>query len=229
MASYEPLRVIAHLRSGIVADAWLPLDAVLDYQAKRQRFGAQEATAPGGPPAPPRPDPDVPLQIHHAATDNWYYACSWAQPQPWWLAEGRDYWNKRFDGAFAYLVDFAGRRGKVVVKEGTYRAYHMPVFYFIARQVEWYCLGDQECITELLSTVTHIGKKRSQGWGRVAAWTVQPWPHDWSLRREGQLTRGLPLFEAPDGIPAHYGLRPPYHSRFNQMVLACPPIPSAIA
>ena len=81
-----------------------------------------------------------------------------------------------------FLVDFQGKRGKVIIEQGRYKAYHMPVFYRVAEQVEWYCVGDKARIEALLSTVTHIGKKRAQGWGRVIRWEVEPWPKDWSRR-----------------------------------------------
>lgn len=220
---YQPLRVVAILRTGVVCDPWLPLDAILDYQVKRERFGAQETTRPGGEPGKSKPDPDVPLLVYHADTENWYYACSWAQPQPWWAVEGTDYWNKRFDNGFADLVDFGGRRGKVIIEQGPYKAYHMPVFYRTATRIEWYAIGDLVRVRELLATVTHIGKKRSQGWGRVSKWHVELWDEDWSVKRDGQLTRGVPIFDAPYPCNVmYYGLRPPYYSKWNQLPIARP-------
>jgi CRISPR type IV-associated protein Csf3 len=219
----EPLRITAHLRTGVVADRWLPLDAILLYQANRQALGPEVATLPGG--IDTQGASTLPLEIIHPGRKIWYYACSWAQPQPWWVAEGRDHWNKRFDQGFAYMVDFEGRRGKVIIEQGRYKAYHMPVFYRVADRVEWYCVGDKARVGELLSTMTHLGKKRSQGWGRVIQWKVEPWMEDWSVWRDGELTRGVP---AEDVVGkgmfnfVHYGLRPSYYRQENQMMLAMP-------
>jgi len=223
MAYFEPLRVRAHLRTGVVAGRWLPLDAILLYQASRDQLGDQTMTTPGG-----NREPDgirMPLRVIHPGQQDWYYACSWAQPQPWWQAEAQDHWNKRFDVSLAHLVNFDKRRGKVIIEKGRYKAYHMPIFYRIAAAVGWYCLGDLATIEYLLSTVSHIGKKRSQGWGRVIAWTVEPWPHDWSVRRNGHLTRGVPARDARPDERHHvtfYGLRPAYYRRSNQMLVALP-------
>src|SRR3990172_8470722 len=169
--SFEPLRITAHLRTGVVADRWLPLDAVLLYQASRERFGVQQATTPGGDPG--GEDVTMPLLKIHNGEWYWYYACSWAQPQPshgtpggWWIAEGKDHWNKRFDSRFMDLVDFGSRRGKIIVEQGRYKAYHMPVFYYAALRIEWYAVGDRAEIERLLCCGTHLGKKRSQGYGR---------------------------------------------------------------
>lgn len=222
--SFQPLRVTAHLRAGVVADRWLPLDAILLYQASRMRHGAQVATVPGG--EPEKSDVRMPLTVVHPGEPYWYYACSWAQPQPWWVAEGKDYWNKRFDEGFAYLVDFQGRRGKVIIEQGRYKAYHMPVFYYAAARVEWYCIGDRAGIQALLSTVRQIGKKRSQGWGAVAGWEIEPAAEDWSVWKDGALTRGVPACDVIEKGGEFrfmlYGVRPSYYRPQNQMPLAMP-------
>jgi len=222
--SFEPLRITAYLRTGVISDRWLPLDAILLYQASRQRLGPQRRTIPGG--ESEGKAVSMPLQIVHPGEPDWYYTCSWAQPQPWWIEEGRDYWNKRFDQSFAYLVDFGYRRGKVIIEKGRYKAYHMPVFYYAALRIEWYCIGDRTGIEELLSTVTHIGKKRSQGWGRVSRWEVESWPEDWSIWRDGRLMRGIPVQDVCDSDKAfhlqYYGVRPSYYRQANQLPLAMP-------
>lgn len=216
----ERLRVIATMRTAVVADQWLPLDGILLYQVCREKFGAQTITTPGGVAPPPV---QLPFKIVHENQQHWYYACSWAQPQPWWIAEGQDHWNKRLDSGFADLVNFGTRRGKVVIEQGRYKAYHMPIFYRVADKIEWYCVGDKHEIEQLLSTVTHIGKKTSQGWGRVTSWAVDVWPEDWSVRRDGKLTRGVPACDVTG--PANfmqYGLRPSYYRKENQMLVVLP-------
>jgi len=222
----EPLCITAYLCTGIVCDQWLPLDGILLYQTCRDTLGPQIVTVPGGQDV--QGVGTLPLGIVHPGRRNWYYQCSWAQPQPWWAGEGQDHWNKRFDQGFAYLVDFQGRRGKVIIEQGQYKAYHMPVFYYAAQQVEWYCIGDKAEIEYLLSTVTHIGKKGSQGWGRVSRWQIKPWGEDWSVWRDEKLTRGIPAEDwqiVKSGEPfnlMHYGIRPSYYRHTNQMPLVKP-------
>lgn len=223
----EPLRVQAVLRSAVVADKWLPLDGILLYQAHRDQCGSQVQTLPGEYSSQMK-IATLPLGISNPGRRIWYYQCSWAQ----WSNEvkGRDYWNKRFDAKFADLIDFDKRRGKVIIEQGRYKAYHMPIFYRVALWVKWYCIGDKADIEYHLSTTTHIGKKMSQGWGRVIRWDVEPWPEDWSVWREGQLMRGIPVEEfAKNGwsFPVgtnivNYGVRPSYWKRNNQMMLAMP-------
>lgn len=220
----EPLRIRAWLRTGVVSDKWLPLDGVLLYQAHRQRYGAQESTAPGDSAISKHRTTMLPLAIAKQGQDNWYYKCSWAQ----WShnAEGQDHWNKRFDASLADLIDFQGKRGVVIIEQNRYKAYHMPIFYRVAKWVEWYAVGNRAEIESLLSTLTHLGKKVAQGWGRVARWEIEPVADDWSVWRDGQLMRGIPAEDAAGTEQvfnlATYGIRPSYWRPANQKLLAMP-------
>ena len=221
--NFEPLRVRARLRTGAVCDKFMPLDGILLYQVHRWHYGAQVSTIPGGSVISENRTMSLPFKCANVGRHDWYYLCSWAQ----WSheAEGKDYWNKRFDNAFASLIDFGGRRGNVIIGSGDYKAYHMPVFYRVSEMVEWYCVGDKAAVEALLSTVTNIGKKTAQGWGRVALWEVEKWAEDWSVWNGGRLMRGIPAKEAQPGMPYNigvYGIRPSYWRRSNQMPLMMP-------
>lgn len=224
----ETLRVRAYLRTGAVADRFLPLDGLLLYQAHRRQSGPQLVTLPGA--YSGKGPPTLPLGITNSGRKNWYYQSSWAQ----WSheVEGQDYWNKRFDSQFADLIDFGGRRGSVNIKSGRNKAYHMPIFYRVALWVEWYCVGDRTDIEALLSTVTNIGKKGAQGWGRISRWEVAQWPADWHLWNGERLMRGVPSEEALaliqetdqpfDFKKGIYGIRPSYWHQKNQRELVMP-------
>jgi CRISPR type IV-associated protein Csf3 len=219
----EPLRVRAWLRCGVVSDKFLPLDGPLLYQSHRyDAGGGPDVTIPGD--YTTNSISTLPFGITHPGRKDWYYQCSWAQ----WSheIEGQDHWNKRFDTAFADLVNFGSKRGKLIIEQGQYKAYHMPVFYRVAQWVEWYCLGDKAEIELFLSTLTHIGKKCVQGWGRVFRWEVEPVADDWHLWRDGQLMRGVPAedvagVDRPFNIGV-YGIRPSYWKQSNQMALVMP-------
>lgn len=222
--NFEPLRIMAHFQTNPVCDRWFPIDGVILSQANRQALGPELAAMPGG--APIQGAPTLPLEIVHQGRRNWYYACSWAQPQPWWIEEDMGYWNKRFDTEFDGLIDFGRRRGKVIIAQGRNKAYHMPIFKRVVRQVEWYCIGDKKCLIELLSTCTGLGKKRAYGEGAVTRWEIESIPEDWSIMRDGRLMRGIPVDDAQVlDVPfkrAHYGIRPSYWKSSNQMWLAVP-------
>ena len=90
-------------------------------------------------------------------------------------------------------------------------------------------MGDIDVVRDLCQGVAAVGKKPAQGYGIVERWDVEPWPHDWSVVRDGVLMRSVPVVdgELPDGVDGTgvdvetcrrrvYGLRPPYWRRENQ-------------
>lgn len=81
-----------------------------------------------------------------------------------------------------------------------------------ARELVWYAVGDVEGLRAALFQVRNVGKLASLGPGRVAEWTVEPWPHDWSIERDGQLMRQMPGdHPTTTGYPSVGAIRTPYH------------------
>jgi CRISPR type IV-associated protein Csf3 len=214
----QPLGVRAYLRTPVVSDSFLPLDGLLLYQAHRDIEEAQMMTTPGA--YTSQAVSTLPLGILHPGKRQWYYQCSWAQ---WGRnTEGQDHWNKRFDNSLASLIDFQGKSGRILIDKGEYKAYRTPIYYRAALYVEWYCIGDQREIAYLLSTMTHVGKKGAQGWGRVYRWEIAPVADDYSVWYGDRLMRGVPPEEAPRYQTGVYGIRPSYWNKGNQMLLALP-------
>jgi len=159
----------------------------------------------------------LPFAIVNGGQPIWYYACSWAYPQPWWIAEGCSHWNKRIDTEFLLYLDRGGKRGRLLIEGGRYKIKYMPAYYRVTSSVEWFCLGERARIQSLLACVTHVGKHTAMGWGRVAGWEIKPSIQDWSIRQDGFLMRGVPT---DAGIL--YGIRPPYYMRSNQFPVELP-------
>ncbi len=217
--SLEPLQITAFFRTAVITDTWLPLDGILLAQKIREDFGAQDMTIPG---ISNEDAINVQLPIKAINNNEWYYCISWAEWGPY--IDGNDYWNKRFDNDLSDFVTFKGR-GTINNSEGTYKAYHQPVFYRSALWARWYCMGNKTEIKRLLSTCTNVGKKGSQGWGRIMRWSVESIHNDWSIWKDGRLMRGIPAGEKPDnyvGNIAVYGVRPPYWNRRNQIMVVLP-------
>lgn len=87
----------------------------------------------------------------------------------------------------------------------------------------FYAVGDHDAVVEILSTcITHIGKGRGAGAGKVAAWTVEgvePW-EGFPVLRDGEPLRPLPI-DWPGVDPAKARedervLEPPYHELFRE-------------
>lgn len=52
-------------------------------------------------------------------------------------------------------------------------SYRVPVRRVVCDRWEASCMGNQIEILRLLESVTHVGKKGSQGYGRVLGWEVE--------------------------------------------------------
>ena len=213
---YEPLRITARPRVGIETDRFLPIDGVLHYFAMRRAYGPLLLTQPGQ--AADAPPVDLPLARVEAA-GTWVYAASFAEWGP--HVDYESFWVKRFDQRHADLVDFAGKRGQVIVEKGQYKAYHMPTFLRHTLSVSWYVVGERDDIMALLNHASHIGKKTAQGNGRIIDWKVEPWPEDWSIRDgDGRLMRAMPAPGDPAAVL--YGYRPSYWLAENQTACLLP-------
>jgi CRISPR type IV-associated protein Csf3 len=206
-----PLRITAYLQSGVVTDPFLPIDGILYYLAHREAYGEQDVTRSGDQTYPGGQHIELPLKRAHIPYQPWFYAASFAQ----WSTphvDGTDHWVKRFDQRHSDLIDFQGRRGKIIVEQNTYKAYRMPMYYRHALSVTWYVVGDPVRIEQLLAHATHLGKKVSQGHGAVLRWDVAPHHADWSVYNDdGKLMRAIP---AADGVL--FGIRPSYWLPRNQ-------------
>lgn len=190
----------------MVSDEFLPLDGILLYQAMRRRYGPRDATLPGSTAA--MNGVRIPLEHRNEESDHWYHACSFAQ---WGMhSDDKAYWEKRISTGRLGIVDTPR---KIDTASGRYRLYHMPVFYRSALYVDWYTCGDMDAVIGLLSDVWAIGKKTSQGWGRVSRWEAGEWLEDLSWMRAVPVSGDFD----PDRC-LFTGFRPPYWLPANQTI-----------
>lgn len=85
----------------------------------------------------------------------------------------REYWHKRYP---SHRSEF-GRQVSAVTTAGRWKEYRVPVHAQSVERLRALAIGDSEAVSHLLQAVTHIGKKGSMGYGRVAQWTVKPASH----------------------------------------------------
>lgn len=129
--------------------------------------------------------------------------------------------HRRFPIAEAQLLG-APKMRAINIAAGVNRSYRIPtrVVHVAGDTVTWYARGDLARVEELLSRVTHLGKRRGVGRGPVAAWTVEPitaWP-GFPTTLDGMPLRALPEDwpgVSPDAQRAHAVLSPPYWMHAN--------------
>lgn len=100
------------------------------------------------------------------------WACTPLMPAGEGLAT-REYWHKRYP---SHRADF-GDKLNAVTSAGRWKEYRVPVHAQKIDRLHALAIGNADAVEALLSVVTHIGKKGSMGYGRVARWRVTHGAH----------------------------------------------------
>jgi len=158
------LLVIAHLSSPLAGDAPM-LDGLLEFEMS-QRLGAAYKVRRDQP-APPAGAIHIPMLRRGIG--------GWSVPlcsSPIYTAESdrHEYIGKRL--AVEHASDLReDARLVVAMGNATYKSYRLPLRVRNVSRVAWFCEGHRSPILKLLKSVHAIGRKRSDGYGRVARWT----------------------------------------------------------
>lgn len=201
------VRIRGWLRTGAILEDFFTIDAAIFYHAMREKYGRQDVCI-SGERVNVDYDADLPFRRVNPDSDRWFYACSSIQWDP---VQWQDNWSKRVETG--YIDKFTDFNGKVNVGSGRYRSYYMPIFPRHDGFAEWFAVTDDiDELRRLLQFVTNIGKKPSQGWGRVWKWDVDEIDEDWSMWKDGALMRPIP----DDDSNVVYGIRSPGWLRSNQ-------------
>ena len=129
------------------------------------------------------------------------------------------HFTKRFETQVAVDYAASNKLRKINTGAGEFKAYHLPIRERGITQVVWFVRGDRREINHLLSRITSIGKKISQGYGIVTRWEYDEMDNDHSISAEGVLMKTVPAI-APylslNGYKRNYGAyKPPYWHRDN--------------
>lgn len=237
---YEPLRITAHLQSGIASSApWgVALDGLLAseiWSTEKARRRASNEPTPGLHAQTDPPDLDLPLARCETTDDHrWHWHTTTAYP----LDHDRTvppqtrYWSAYVDQHAAARLA-ARTPATVSARRGRWRMRRIPTLATICTSVTWTAVGERDELIDLLTPVAAIGKHRGTGEGHVLAWDVTPAPEldrftAGHLHPDGTLGRPTP----PDCLkgsvlaatPARglAGIRPPYMHRSRQYEVHLP-------
>jgi len=123
-------------------------------------------------------------------------------------------------------------RVKIATTGGEHRSYRLPLRTRVVDSVVWFAKGDKRELKRELRRVHGLGKKISQGWGRVKEWIVEEtdtaaWWY-WSCGYGTVLMRELPSGDhLPKDLvgfrPWYGGCCPPYWQAdlFREIVQPC--------
>lgn len=124
---------------------------------------------------------------------------------------GAAYWHKRWPETHLQFMD----KKRANTKAGRNKEMRVPLATVQAPELRAICIGDRRKVEELLSHISHVGKKSSQGYGRVAKWEVEPLENISSEDAEDAALRARPipldyLGGLTEGSARLGGFTPPY-------------------
>lgn len=187
----QPLRVRATLASDIANPMRTPaIDALLAYV---QAVYVEART----PPDPAHATPPVHLDgVLALSVCGRYHLASFglAEPEEW--QRGR-FVNRRFPIAEAQAMG-SPKVTTLNLSGGPAKSFRIPLetAWLKGDRIDWYVIGDAGRILAMLAWVTHLGKRRGVGLGKIARWEVEPcasWGEGFPVIRDARPLRNLPL------------------------------------
>lgn len=229
----RPLKVTATL-NGAIAGSVPMLDAILEWRMSLimgERLGLHHSL--GDERAPYQPGL-IPIPLIRRRVEGFAHSiplCS----SPIFHAEldRHENYTRRFGVDPSIIAP--DERKVLATTNGEFKSYRLPLRARSMNSVVWFCVGHNarsvKEIKSLLKAVTHLGKKTSQGFGRVAEWTVEDIEHDFSWYAPSEsgpvLMRPMPKSavreDAMGAKPWFGGIVPPYWCRdfFAEAVTPC--------
>lgn len=204
-----PIEVTARLAGPVcLPSGYVALDAILTYQAAL-RLGKLALDA-----SHCSEMPDIPIAMSDCGA---FYLSSFSTGTP--VAHETQYTNRRPIIAEAQMLA-EPKCKRIDISVGANKGYRIPrqVTHYENDELRWWAVGDRDGIADLLAGVSHLGKRRGVGLGRVREWRVEPcesWGEGFPVVRDGKPLRTLPVdHAAASGARSGYGtLLPPYWDR----------------
>lgn len=150
------------------------------------------------------------------------------------LGDNKEYvssWCKRWDDIHDDMVKFKGKsRHRVDIGSGIFKSYHMPIILKSYQTITFYVRGNMEKVKELLENfIYYLGKKSSQGYGKVRLWEFNEISKDYSVWKNGEPVRPIPGLECQEYIKLskdinlqQYAIIPPYWRQDNRKLCVMP-------
>ena len=220
--SHDNLKITFHMSSPIGGSLpWISFDSILAYAVLADILGPDVTDL-----SSPRANELIPIPIpvgERGEDEKRYYAASFGVYE---ASEAVSRYRKRWDERYDDLVDFWPKRAAKVQIDGLhFKARDLPLVYRTCDQLIFYVRGNQPEIERLLKEhITHVGKLRGHGWGRIARYEYELMEEDQSCWWGGHPTRPIPMNgeDRPALRVSHCGFRPPYWAPQNQTMCWVP-------
>lgn len=215
----RPLEICIEMRVPFSSTEEIRLDGILSYLALKDFLGDDFYCMKDKDKTLPAP---LPIEKVNSGTDNWFWKCSFSKAKI--EKEEIVTWKKRWDEENEDLVKKPEKREiRINHKQGFFKAYQMPIVLKSSKKLLFCCVGNEEELSKLLKKITHIGKKRSQGYGEVKSFSIVDPEKDWSLWHDYErriASRSIPVEVKNEdllkvGCMSRKTIRPPYWHKDN--------------
>lgn len=245
MTDYCPILITARMAGPLAGEA-PHLDGLLEYamsphlaSIERSRIGYSTGDRDLGlyrgkvtraTPAPP--EGEIPIPLARVRFGGRLVSCCSSPIMAAVDTDSVEHYAKRFPTELAGLLDDAERRQVTTTNTWT-KSYRLPLRIRNVSEIRWFAVGDRrDILKRLRKEIKSLGKKPSDGYGRVAEWTVERTDIDASLFAKSPhgtvLMRPLPFGDwLPSDLVGYrrdYGAcSPPYWhpDRYGEIVVPC--------
>ena len=137
----------------------------------------------------------IPLPLEKMWTCPMTFAPLWNATQFFPLSDNAQqtaYWHKRGYRPEMVKRALSGKPHNANFGQGRHKEYRMPLPIQSCLKWRAYCVGDVEEVSGLLASLHSVGKKRSQGHGRVKEWQLME-IDAFSYFHEGRFIKAFPV------------------------------------
>jgi len=217
-------KMLVELNSPMASsDPFIHMDSFLSYAAGIESIGYDELHNIEEKSEPVYFEDEMPLKKYKTSGE-WVWASSVAMTleekeiDKWCITN----WKKRFD------VDQEHQKKdtQIPISAGKFKSYNSKLAYAPVERIIFLFEGDPEKVKTLMKNIDGIGKKTSQGYGKIKDYSIEPTDKQYSIYDSGHTLRSLPK-EFISGIEPgirveRRTVRPPYWHPDNQK-MSLPP------
>jgi len=219
-SEYTPLKIDIKIVPPVyLSNPWIHLDGILSYLCLRDALDDLFYILPTDT-ILNIDDLDIPLK----KTNDVYHSSVGLFTDIYQLNNAKIY--KRFTDKETYHLTSKQQKGRVYINKGHYKDFLINMPILITDNITFYCNGDKEELSRLLSHLRHIGKKTSIGGGKVININITETTEDYSFFKDNQIMRPIP---ATMNIPLVEGMifqqsnyKPPYWNSQNKTMCYVP-------
>lgn len=217
--NYQPLQIVMEVTPPVyLTSPWLHLDSILSYLCLREALGELFYNLP----TEEKIDISY-LDIPLMKTSDVYHSSVGIYNNPKLY---RDTIYKRFTDKETYKLTKKQQQGRIKTNQGHFKDFMVNLPILITNKITFYCNGDKEKITYLLSHLTNIGKKTSIGSGKIRKIHINEISEDYSFFKDDHVMRPIP---ATMDVPIIQGMifeqqpyKPPYWDKNNVCMCIVP-------